>query len=187
MRVATITLDTSCLDDGDVERVLTSAADGGFEVDVRTVTVSARESGQPELRSHAIPDPMVWDESRWDEGAWGSDATVQELVVLDETPLDSGLLAGLDDLTRFEAILRVISNGSFPKPGERDAMTVGQLHQLRDAMALEAHARDGRTVFVTRDRKGFIDGGRRETLEGLCSTRIVTPEELPSLWRELGA
>jgi hypothetical protein len=44
-------------------------------------------------------------------------------------------------------------------------------------MILEAHARDGRDVFVTRDRRGFINHGKREALQALCSTEIVHPDE----------
>ena len=45
-------------------------------------------------------------------------------------------------------------------------------------MILQAHVREGRAVFVTTDAKGYINHGRREELEALCSTRIVTPPEI---------
>lgn len=46
-------------------------------------------------------------------------------------------------------------------------------------MILEAHARDGRDVLVTDDLKGFIgpEGEKRQRLERLCSTRIMTVDE----------
>jgi len=53
----------------------------------------------------------------------------------------------------------------------------GERRQVRDAMALSDHVREGRDVFITTDAKAFINHGRREKLEALCSTRIMTPEE----------
>lgn len=44
-------------------------------------------------------------------------------------------------------------------------------------MNLEAHVREKRDIFVTADSKHFIRHGRREKLEALCSTRIMTVEE----------
>jgi hypothetical protein len=40
---------------------------------------------------------------------------------------------------------------------------------------------------VTRDRKGFINGGRRAVLERLCSTCIAEPDELVHVWADLAA
>lgn len=37
--------------------------------------------------------------------------------------------------------------------------------------------REGRDVFITTDAKAFINHGRREKLEALCSTKIVHPGE----------
>ncbi len=44
-------------------------------------------------------------------------------------------------------------------------------------MILEAHTRERRDVLITNDRKDFIRHGRREKLQALCSTRIMTVEE----------
>jgi hypothetical protein len=81
--------------------------------------------------------------------------------------------------SRFEAILDVIGIRSFPKPGLRDSKTPGQKRQLRDAMILEAHAREGRDILVSDDVKGFIgkDGENRRKLEAICRTRIMTVDE----------
>ncbi len=88
---------------------------------------------------------------------------------------------GSDESTsRFEAILTVISNGSFPKPGRRGgSLSGGERRQLRDAMILEAHARESRDVLVSNDAKGFIgnDGSKRAKLEALCRTQIMTVDE----------
>lgn len=101
---------------------------------------------------------------------------IAETAVLDESRLDEAVWAG-DEEDRFEDVLRVISSGSFPKPGARDALTDPQRNQLRDAMILAAHLRDRRDIFVTIDRKAFIDHGRREALEAAFATKIMTPEE----------
>jgi predicted nucleic acid-binding protein len=44
-------------------------------------------------------------------------------------------------------------------------------------MILEAHTAARRKLFVTGDAKAFILNGRREQLQGLLSTRIVTAAE----------
>ena len=43
-------------------------------------------------------------------------------------------------------------------------------------MILEAHHRAGNQIFVTSDKKGFVNHGRRERLETLLGTQILTPE-----------
>jgi hypothetical protein len=100
-----------------------------------------------------LSEIVVWDESPWDEAEWADDAGSECL----------------------EEILKVISNGGFPK--DRGLLTEGQLHQLRDAMILQAHFSAERSVFVTADVKGFIRHGRREQLETLLQTRILSPFE----------
>jgi hypothetical protein len=102
-----------------------------------------------------------------------------ESLALDESPLNRAALG--ENMTIFEIALRVISAGSFPPPGSRGTLTKGQRRQLRDAMIFEAHARAHRHVLVTADVKGFVNEGRREKLEALARTRIVTPEQLEAL------
>lgn len=48
-------------------------------------------------------------------------------------------------------------------------------------MAFEAHLRQRRHVFVSDDKKAFISHGRRETLEALGQTRILTSAEFIAL------
>ncbi|MDX1440021.1 MAG: hypothetical protein R3284_08975, partial [Rubricoccaceae bacterium] len=79
---------------------------------------------------------------------------------------------------RLESILSIVSNDSFPE--KRCSLTQGQLHQLRDAMILEAHVAAGREFFVTGDLKAFISGSRRRALEELLHTRILSPDEFRS-------
>ena len=76
-----------------------------------------------------------------------------------------------------ERIVDTIGNGSFPRAGQRKNLTDPQRDQLRDAIVLEAHHREGRDVLITLDVKGFILHGRRESLERLCGTRIATVDE----------
>jgi hypothetical protein len=82
----------------------------------------------------------------------------------------------------FEAALRIISNGSFPRPGHRETLPDGERRQLRDAMIFVAHARERRDVLVTTDTKGVVNGGRRAKLEALGQTLIRTPDELESVF-----
>jgi hypothetical protein len=173
-----ITIDTNLLDPDKLEALRQAAHD--LEVDMKSVTVSVRERGSDVL-PEPITEPAVWGESRWDSAKW----TTSETLVLDESTVDTGVLASLEGQTRFEAILAIISNGSFPPPSDRESLFPGQRRQLRDAMILEAHARDGRHVFISHDAKGFIDGGRREQLEALCATRILRSDEFAAYCDEL--
>lgn len=113
------------------------------------------------FRAYAcVPELGVWDESSWDEARWADERSSECL----------------------EKILTIVSNGSFPK--NRDHLSKGYVHQLRDAMILEAHSADKRMFFVTNDITAFIKHGRREKLEALLATRILTPAEFKA---ELGA
>jgi len=171
-----VTVDTNMLDPSDIEGIKRAARDVGLDLDLTMVSVSVRERGEFDgsgIPSATTKESGVWAEAGWDQAAWG----IEEPFVLDESALDVGTLQSLSGCTRFDAILAVISNGSFPRPGGRDGLTAPQKRQLRDAMILEAHARDGRDVFVTRDSKGFINHGKREALQALCSTEIALPTE----------
>jgi hypothetical protein len=127
------------------------AVDGGW--DVAFASVSVREADGTNFDVSLVPELGVWDESSWDDSRWA-----------DESSSD-----------RLESILAVVSNSSFPK--NRRQLTKGQSHQLRDAMILEAHVAAQREVFVTNDFRAFIKQGRREKLEALLQTRILTSSE----------
>lgn len=101
-------------------------------------------------------------------------------MVLDETPLGSGVLASDAGVDLFERVLSIVSSGSFPRSGARDKLTDPQRRQLRDAMAFEAHVRQRRHVYVSDDKKAFISHGR-EALEALSRTRIFTSAEFIAL------
>ena len=152
-----ITLDTNVLDDE--TEGLTEAGEGnGFEV--ARVTVTDREVEDTPCQVHLtdlgeVAETAVWGESRWGEAVWG----------LGESS--------------FERILQIISNGSFPR--RRDSLADGERRQLRDAVIFEAHIREARDIFVTKDHKVFIRDGRREKLEATFKTQIMLPEEFKPL------
>lgn len=132
--------------------------DAGLGFEFAIVTVSARElegsSFQAGLNSvNKLVETAVYGESRWDECAWGAD----------DDPL--------------ERILEIVGNGSFPKPPQRDQLSRGQRRQLRDAMILSAHIREKRDVFVTNDRRAFVEHGRKAKLEAEFRIQIMTSEE----------
>lgn len=177
-----VTLDTNTVD-ADKRQAINDAA-VGLEVDIRLTTVTERELQGADFEAPAaegIRETMVWDESPWGVGVWGPSPIVETLV-LGESRLGRAALG--DDLgaTRFERILDVVSDRAFPKPGRRDKLSAGQRRQLRDAMILDAHAREKRDVLVTDDVRGFIgkDGEKRRALEELCRTRIMTVPEFCS-------
>lgn len=168
-----VTLDTNVLDAAEV-----ASLQLGLEIPCQfaAVTVSMRERGEANNLSIAsVPETLVWGESRWGEAVWGG--PIPELLVLDESPLGSGVVAGDQEVDVLEAALRIISNGSFSPPGRREDLSPGARRQLRDAMVFEAHVRQRRHVLVTGDTRGFVNGGRREALERLGRTRILTPAE----------
>lgn len=137
--------------------VALAAIAAGWHVAFASVSLREAEGTdfEVELKKHdRVPELGVWDESAWDEARWPDEPSSE----------------------RLEKILSIVSNGGFPR--NRSQLTQGQLHQLRDAMILEAHAAAQRAVFVTGDAKAFIRNGRREQLQNLLNTRIVTSAEV---------
>jgi hypothetical protein len=160
--VIRVTVDTNVFGEAKMARM--SRAADGLDIELAPTTVSLRErpleTSEPQW---IVRESAVWGESRWGEAVW-------------EEPISETAILGESD-SRFEAILLIISNGSFPKPGQRDDLSKGEHRQLRDAMILEAHAREGRDVLVSDDARAYIRDGRRERLEQLCETRVMTVEE----------
>lgn len=174
-----MTLDTSAV--GPPERARVEAACRGRNVELVNTTVTDRElewTNIPPMSAAPLFETGVWGESRWGEFVWGpGPRSVPETLVIGESRLGQAALGSDESPLLFEIILRVISNGSFPPPGARDNLSRGHRKQLRDAMVLEAHSREGRDVMVTNDKRAFIRHGRREVLERLCATRICTVDE----------
>lgn len=106
---------------------------------------------------------------------------VHETIVFGESCWGSAVFASNKEPTLFEQVLFIISNGSFQPPSARGSLLPGERRQLRDAMVLSAHAREHRDVFVSDDTRGFVYHGRRERLEALLRTRILTAAEFEAL------
>lgn len=151
----TVTIDTNVLPADDlIERAKQK------DWDVASTSVTEREMGSGDAR---LSVPGL--------------GHVMETAVFDESPFGISVLGSEEDGKCFESTLQIIFNGSFPKPGHRNCLSDGQKRQLRDAIILCAHARDKREVFVSDDRKAFVDDGRRDALETLLRTRILTRKE----------
>jgi hypothetical protein len=174
-QVLRVTVDTNVRDH--MERIRKAAA--GLDVEIAPTTVTYREHGITRAPGDAVKETMVWNESPWDQSVWGPSPPVYETAVIGEWRIGMAVIGSEEGRSRFEAILAAISNGSFPKPGARDSLTKNQRRQLRDAMILEAHTRDGRDVLVSNDEKAFIgpEDERRIRLEALCRTKILKVDE----------
>jgi len=150
-----VTIDTDCLP---ADELIERAKLSGYDVAITSVT--ERELGS------SIENLLK-----------GEPNQILETVFLNESELDNCVLADADEENHIEKILQIISNGSFPKPGFKGTLSKGEHHQLRDALILEAHSREKRDIFVTNDKRGFIDHKRGEKLQNLLRTRILTKEE----------
>jgi hypothetical protein len=144
----TVTFDSTAEPD---DQLVRRAVDAGW--DVAFASVSVREAEGKSFDVSLVAELGIWDESSWDDARWADEASSE----------------------RLERILAIVSNGSFPK--NRSQLTDGQLHQLRDAMILEAHFAAQREVFVSNDLRAFLKQGRREQLEALLQIRILTQPE----------
>lgn len=111
---------------------------------VAFASVSLREAHgtdfEVSLRAHeCVPELGIWGESYWGEARWTDEPSSE----------------------RLDKILTIVSSGSFPKG---PPLSKGHVHQLRDAMILEAHSAAKRMVFVTNDITAFIKvWAKRET------------------------
>lgn len=154
-----VTLDTNILP---IDDLLSPARAQGFEIARVTVTDREVEGTQVYLAGlDTVAETAVWGESRWDEAVWASDNA------------------------SLEEILKIISNGSFPR--FRNDLTDGQRRQLRDAMIFEAHVREARDIFVSNDDRAFVRDGRREQLEAKFNTKIIGRDEFAALFRRAAA
>lgn len=175
-----ITLDTNIL--GEDKMNILRRAIKSLDVDLVTISVSDREIRGSYIQplNKQLLETAVWDESEWDKAVWGGDTL--ETFILGESELGKGRLGSPKSSSLFEEILKIVSNESFPVVGSRDNLTKRQKHDLRDAMILEAHAREKRDILISDDKKAYIgkDGKKRIILEKLCGTRIMTFDEFLS-------
>lgn len=151
-------------------------------VEIAVVSVTDRELENHTLSAELrklknIKETGVWDESKWGQAKWGP--VIFETAVLNESRLGECVLGSDKEVDVFEKLLKIISSSSFPKSGQRSNLNLGERHQLRDAMILTAHIRDGRDIFVTEDIRGFIGrkGEIRNEIEKLFKTKIMTKQE----------
>lgn len=152
--VRTVTLDTSI----GPEEVIHAVPYGEFAFAIVSVTdrevTGTRFEVSLSLKSLSrVTESGVWGESKWGRFRWAR---------------RDGCL---------ERALVIIGDGSFPKLGQRDELTDGQRHQLRDAMIFCAHVRESREIFVSDDLKAFVNQGRREKLQTAFDATIMTREE----------
>jgi hypothetical protein len=160
-----VTLDTNTFP---LEQAL--AALRGKDADVAVTTVTTRELRGSDWENEALTLtqlPEVW--------------------VMGEGPLGVAALGDESMRDCFEAALKAISNGSFPRPGQRENLTDAERRQMRDAITFCTHLREGRDIFVTDDKKGFgTDGSeQRQRMLALGSTRIMTLGEFEVFCRTL--
>lgn len=161
-----ITLDTGVLD-GRYYEVEDAARTLPMAVEFATISVSDRERGEHETKPKNIP-------------------TIPETVVIGESSWGQAVLGSESGARTYEQIRAIISSGSYTPPEGDELPHDGHRHQVRDAMALSDHVREGRDVFLTTDARAFINHGRREQLEALCSTKIMTPAEFIGWCAEQG-
>jgi hypothetical protein len=153
----TVTLDTGALC---FVEALNAVA--GIDADVATTTVTAREVAGTGWASHL-------------EGL----KVIHEDLVLGESWLGSAVLGSAETADRYERLLLLLSGGGFPKPGNRDDLSEGQKHVQRDAMIFSAHARDGRDILVSEDRRaiGQPNSSLRQRLVDEFGIRAMTVDE----------
>lgn len=107
-----VTVDTNLLDEAVLAELRAAT---GPRTEFVTVSVNERERGdQPVARLTVMPETLVWDESRWGQAVWGD--PIPELLVLDETPLDSGVLGGNRMRTSWNPSLRSSRMAAFQRP-----------------------------------------------------------------------
>ncbi len=160
-----VTLDTCVLDRWKVRRLRDAARP--LPVRFRNTSIAPRElkNAKPRVRFGVRP--------------LSAPRQLVEGCLLGESLLGQFVLWPPGSGARFEQVLHLMSNGSFPKPGQRDDLTNPQRNQLRDAHHLMTHAHAGGAIFITEDTTGFGRPGSplRHALEALCSTQIMTPDE----------
>jgi len=151
--------------------------DKPVEIVVVSVTNRELENHNLSVELKKIDETAIWDESRWGQAKWGP--VIYETAVVGESRIGESVVGNNKDVDVFERLLEIISSGSFPKPGNRSNLKDGERRQLRDAMILTAHIREGRDIFVTDDIKGFIGKNNeiRNKTEQLFKIKVVTKKE----------
>lgn len=173
MKSQTITVDTNVVNNKRLSEIQAAVRD--LPLSIAKTTVTNREQGLQADTSEDLVETAVWGESKWGRAKWGGD--LAETLVIGESQIGLSVIGNTGDL--LEVLLKVISNGSFPPQGKRDNLTDSQKRQLRDAMILHTHVREGRDIFVSDDARGFGRSGSdlRKKLVSICHTKIMSSEE----------
>lgn len=172
-----ITFDTNVLPIEDLDSLVRDKP-----VELSIVSVTSRELEKHRLavelkKLNEVTETAVWDESKWGQAKWGP--VIYETAVVGESRLGESVVGSDKEVDVFEKLLEIISSSSFPKPGKRSNLSNGERRQLRDAMILTAHIREGRDIFVTEDIKGFIGRNNeiKDKIETLFKTKIMRKQE----------
>lgn len=173
-----VTFDTNVVPANEFQRTMLANAMCDKPIEIGLVTVSEREleGSSITVSFQPILETMVWDESHFGKSVWNADP-IKEDAIIGESRIGSCLIAASQ--FDFESILKVMSNGSFPKQGLRNKLYPGQKRLLRDAMILQAHVREKRDILVSNDAKAFGRVGKslRNKLENMLDTRIMSLDE----------
>ena len=148
-----ITLDTNILPADDL---VDACRVRGWDIAVTSVSRREIEGTSYIVQLMSLGEIMevaVHGEIRYGEGLYGSDRSGEQL----------------------ELILKIVSDSSFPK--DRRILSAGHRRQFRDALIFEAHTRNRRDIFVSNDHRAFITRGRRNALQQMFGTQIMTKTE----------
>lgn len=182
----TVTFDTNILicHENNIDELFSYLS--ACNVDISWTSVSVREvkKGTTVAKfiesTASVPESAIWGETPWGTGRYGG--PTKEVLVLGEGELGKARLGGENADNVLEFILKVTTNGSFPKKGKRGSLTKSQRNQLRDALVLEAHHHAERNVFVTNDKAFFgKDDKIRGRLESTLKTKILSLAEFKGL------
>ena len=149
-----VTIDTNNLRPPQFTEIELAAS--GLPIELDHVTVSDREKGRP-----SEPPPP---------------AGVAETWLLGRSPFPVALGSDNSQANFFDILAiirdRVVTPVELARP-----QSAGEERQIRDAQIFEAHVRARRDIFLTEDRTGFVNHGRREAIEARYNTRVMTRTE----------
>jgi hypothetical protein len=160
-----VTLDTGCSEDPVLVEALRQL---GADVAITSTTASEINGSSFSDVFHGLDrktGPGGWG-LNWGE-CWGGGNSVDYLD-RDGVPHHGN---------PFVEILEVISNGGVKLPKDWDTLTKRQCNLIHDAMILSTHVQHQRDLFVTDDYRAFVNADRRETLERMFPTKILTLKE----------
>lgn len=178
-----VTLDTNELDPPSLALIREALGSLPHELAIVSVTVRERGGELAQLvELQPVTESMVWGESPWGEALWsGPIEPIPESFVVGESRLDEGQLVGENE-PDLDEILKITSDGSFPKLADWENLPKGHRNHLRDAMILQAHSRERRHVLVSEDKA--FGPKNRDRLETLCRTHLRNRAELVALAQE---